>query len=46
MSARLRSGTGSGGMWAMGRLGGAELELGGRLRVVCRASYPGVKFGR
>jgi len=27
MSARLRSGMGSGGMWAMGRLGRAELGL-------------------
>jgi len=33
MSARLRSGMGSGGMWAMGRLGWHELGLGGRLRV-------------
>jgi hypothetical protein len=32
MSARLRSGMGSGGMWAMGRLGQAELGLGGRSR--------------
>ncbi len=33
MSALLRSGMGSGGMWATGRLGRAELGLGESLRV-------------